>query len=49
VIADVLEQGARMLADELGDHAIFSRLDITSVAAGMHEDPLAPDTQDRKR
>ena len=30
VIADVLEQEGRMLADELGDHAIFSRLDVTS-------------------
>ena len=30
VIADVLEQEARMLAGELGDHAIFSRLDVTS-------------------
>jgi 3alpha(or 20beta)-hydroxysteroid dehydrogenase len=30
VIADVLEQEGRMLAEELGDHAIFSRLDVTS-------------------
>ena len=30
VIADVLEQEGRALADELGDHAIFSRLDVTS-------------------
>src|SRR5882672_1201123 len=30
VIADVLEQDGRALADELGDHAIFSRLDVTS-------------------
>src|SRR5438034_10133764 len=30
VIADVLEQEGRMLVDELGDHAIFSRLDVTS-------------------
>src|SRR5437879_791231 len=30
VIADVLEQEGRMLAGELGDHAIFSRLDVTS-------------------
>src|SRR3982074_1215844 len=30
VIADVLEQDGRMLADELGAHAIFSRLDVTS-------------------
>src|SRR5258708_19501127 len=32
VIADVLEQEGRALADELGDHAIFSRLDVTSEA-----------------
>src|SRR6476659_8309460 len=30
VIADVLEQEGRKLADELGEHAIFSRLDVTS-------------------
>ena len=30
VIADVLELEGRTLADELGDHAIFSRLDVTS-------------------
>ena len=30
MIADVLEQEGRTLADELGDHAIFSRLDVTS-------------------
>ena len=30
VIADVLEQEGRTLADELGDQAIFSRLDVTS-------------------
>jgi len=30
VIADVLEQEGRTLAEELGDHAIFSRLDVTS-------------------
>ena len=30
VIADVLEQEGRALADELGAHAIFSRLDVTS-------------------
>ena len=30
VIADVLEQEGRTLADELGDHAIFSGLDVTS-------------------
>ena len=30
VIADVLEEEGRKLADELGDHAIFSRLDVTS-------------------
>jgi 3alpha(or 20beta)-hydroxysteroid dehydrogenase len=32
VIADVLEQEGRTLADELGDQAIFSRLDVTSDA-----------------
>ena len=32
VIADVLEQEGQTLADELGDHAIFSRLDVTSEA-----------------
>src|SRR5882672_11896291 len=32
VIADVLEQDGRSLADELGEHAIFSRLDVTSDA-----------------
>ena len=30
VIADVLEQEGRTLAGELGDHAIFSHLDVTS-------------------
>ena len=30
VIADILEQEGRALAHELGDHAIFSRLDVTS-------------------
>src|SRR6266850_8072089 len=30
VIADVLEQEGRTLADELGDRATFSRLDVTS-------------------
>ena len=30
VIADVLEQEAAHVAHELGDHAIFSRLDVTS-------------------
>ncbi len=30
VIADVLEQEGRTLADELGAHAIFCRLDVTS-------------------
>src|SRR3989442_2702107 len=34
VIADILEQEGRTLADELGDHAIFSRLDVTSDASG---------------
>ncbi len=32
VITDILEQEGRALADELGDHAIFSRLDVTSDA-----------------
>jgi 3alpha(or 20beta)-hydroxysteroid dehydrogenase len=47
VIADVLEQEGRRLAAELADHAIFSRLDVTSdrdwaatVAAG--EDAFGP-------
>ena len=30
VIADVLEQEGQTLAEELGDHAIFSRLDVTN-------------------
>src|SRR5258705_2039305 len=30
VIADVLEQEGQTLADELGDQAIFSRLDVTN-------------------
>jgi 3alpha(or 20beta)-hydroxysteroid dehydrogenase len=30
VIADILDQEGRTLADELGEHAIFSRLDVTS-------------------
>src|SRR5258708_15169542 len=30
VIADILEQEGRTLAKELGDHAIFCRLDVTS-------------------
>src|SRR5713101_6345870 len=30
VIADILEQEGRTLADELGEHAIFSRLDVTN-------------------
>src|SRR5260370_4475783 len=30
VIADVLEKEGRALAEELGDHAIFFRLDVTS-------------------
>jgi 3alpha(or 20beta)-hydroxysteroid dehydrogenase len=32
VIADVLDHEGRSLAGELGDHAIFSRLDVTSAA-----------------
>ena len=47
VIADVLEQEGRTLADELGDHAIFFRLDVTSDrdwAAGVAtaEDAFGP-------
>src|SRR5882672_4880211 len=30
VIADILEEEGRNLADELGDQAIFSRLDVTN-------------------
>jgi 3alpha(or 20beta)-hydroxysteroid dehydrogenase len=30
VIADILEQEGRTLASELGDHAMFARLDVTS-------------------
>ena len=30
VIADLLEQEGRTLVKELGDHAIFSRLDVTN-------------------
>src|SRR3982074_2262089 len=30
VIADVLEQEGRTLADELGERAVFARLDVTS-------------------
>jgi 3alpha(or 20beta)-hydroxysteroid dehydrogenase len=30
VIADILEQEGRRLAEELGEHAIFARLDVTS-------------------
>ena len=32
VIADVVEQEGQSLADQLGDRAIFSRLDVTSEA-----------------
>ena len=32
VIADVVDQEGQSLADELGDRAIFSRLDVTSEA-----------------
>src|SRR5260370_34905464 len=47
VIADVLEQEGRTLADELGDHAIFSRLDVTSdkdwaATAAAAEDAFGP-------
>ena|SRR5258708_22352739 len=34
VIADVLEQEGRALADELGVHAIFSRLDVERQGLG---------------
>src|ERR1700716_1814608 len=30
VIADLLEKEGRTVADEIGEHAIFSRLDVTS-------------------
>ena len=30
MIADILEQEGRMLAQELGDHAVFARLDVKS-------------------
>jgi 3alpha(or 20beta)-hydroxysteroid dehydrogenase len=30
LVADILDQEGRTLADELGEHAIFSRLDVTS-------------------
>jgi 3alpha(or 20beta)-hydroxysteroid dehydrogenase len=47
VIADILEQEGRTLASELGNHAMFARLDVTSdkdwaatVAAG--EDAFDP-------
>ena len=47
VIADVLEQEGRALAGELGDHAIFSRLDVTSdkdwaATVGAAEDAFGP-------
>jgi 3alpha(or 20beta)-hydroxysteroid dehydrogenase len=47
VIADVLEQEERGLADELGDHAIFSRLNVTSdrdwaATVAAAEDAFAP-------
>src|SRR5437879_8722666 len=47
VIADVLEQEGRTVAGELGDHAIFSRLDVTSdkdwaATVGAAEDAFGP-------
>ncbi|MCU1612447.1 MAG: short-chain dehydrogenase/reductase, partial [Pseudonocardiales bacterium] len=47
VIADVLEQEGRTLADELGDQAIFSRLDVTSerdwaATVTAAEEPFGP-------
>src|SRR5207245_1760251 len=47
VIADVLEQEGRTVADELGDHAIFSRLDVTSdrdwaATVAVAEDAFGP-------
>ena len=39
VIADILEQEGRTLAQELGDHAIFSRLDVTSERTGRRRWP----------
>src|SRR5881397_3767818 len=44
VIADVLEQEGRTLADELGKHAIFSRLDVTSDADWAATVAAAEDT-----
>src|SRR5713101_6871391 len=47
VIADVLEQEGRTLADEIGEHAIFSRLDVTNdkdwaVTVAAAEDAFGP-------
>ena len=47
VIADVLEQEGQTLADELGDQAIFSRLDVTNekdwaATVAAAEDAFAP-------
>ncbi len=44
VIADVLEQEGRTLADELGEHAIFSRLDVTSESDWAATVAVAEDT-----
>ena len=44
VIADVLEQEGQTLADELGDQAIFSRLDVTSDADWAATVAAAEDT-----
>jgi 3alpha(or 20beta)-hydroxysteroid dehydrogenase len=43
VIADVLEHEGRKLAEELGDHAIFSHLDVTSDADWAATVPAAED------
>jgi 3alpha(or 20beta)-hydroxysteroid dehydrogenase len=47
VIADVLEEDGRTLADELGEHAIFLRMDITDEAdwaatVALAEDAFGP-------
>src|SRR5712664_2389862 len=44
VIADLLEKEGRTLADELGDQAIFSRLDVTSDADWAATVAAAEDT-----
>src|SRR6266566_3245697 len=52
VIADVLEQEGRTLADELGEHAIFSRLDVTNdkdwaTTVAAAEDAFGPECAGR--